>query len=117
MTATMNTIEIVEKFDAPEFDAPVHAANFLKSLGHPDRLRLLCVILDGEKTVGEIEHHVGASQSSISQHLAKLRSQDIVTCRRDGRRILYSISDETVLGIISLLYDKFCAEGTMAAGK
>lgn len=90
-------------------DAPDRAARFLKSIAHRDRLKVLCELLSGEQTVATIEAQVGASQSAVSQHLARLKTEGIVTARRDGRQIYYAISDPMVQRLIELLYLKFCA--------
>ena len=90
-------------------DAPERAARFLKSIAHRDRLKVLCGLLDGEQTVATIEAQVGASQSAVSQHLARLKSEGILAARREGRQIYYSISDPMVRSLIELLYLKFCA--------
>ncbi len=90
-------------------DAPERAARFLKSIAHRDRLKVLCELLGGEQKVAAIEAQVGASQSAVSQHLARLKSEGIVTARRDGRQIYYAISDPLVRNLIELLYLKFCA--------
>ena len=107
---TTSNIELFSAFTGEGSDAPSQAANFLKSLAHRDRLKVLCGLLDGELPVSEIEARVGASQSAVSQHLAKLRDEGIVTCRRDGRKVLYSVSDPTALGVIELLYQRFCGQ-------
>lgn len=90
-------------------DAPEEAARFLKSIAHRDRLKLLCGLLEGEQTVATIEAQVGASQSAVSQHLARLRAEGILAARRNGRQIYYSISDPMVRKLIELLYLRFCA--------
>ena len=90
-------------------DAPEQAARFLKSIAHRDRLKLLCGLLDGEQTVAIIEAQVGASQSAVSQHLARLKAEGILAARREGRQIYYSISDPMVRNLIELLYLRFCA--------
>lgn len=107
---TRLTKDALAAFGTEDSDAPAQAASFLKSLAHRDRLKVLCGLLDGELPVSEIEAQVGASQSAISQHLARLKAEGIVKSRRDGRQILYSIADPTVLGLIELLYQRFCAE-------
>lgn len=91
-------------------DAPENAARFLKSLAHRDRLKVLCGLLEGEQSVAVIEAQVGASQSAVSQHLARLKAEGILEARRDGRQIYYSIADPMVLSLIELLYQRFCAE-------
>ncbi len=105
------TADTLSAFNAGGSDAPAQAASFLKSIAHRDRLKVLCGLLDGELSVAAIEAQVGASQSAVSQHLARLRDEGIVTARRDGRQVLYSIADPTVYGLIELLYQRFCREG------
>ena len=105
------TTEDLNSFTAAQSDAPDQAAKFLKLLAHRDRLKVLCGLVAGELSVGEIEAQVGASQSSVSQHLARLREEGIVKTRRDGRQIFYSIADPTVLGVIEVLYQRFCGDG------
>lgn len=111
------TPELAQAFDdflMPAGDvpgAPDQAARFLKSLAHRDRLKILCSLAEQERSAGEIEAAVGGSQSAVSQHLARLREDGILSARRDGRRIVYSIADPTVLGVIEVLYGRFCAVG------
>lgn len=94
-------------FANPDPDAPERAAQFLKLLAHRDGLKVLCCLIDREVHVAEIEAAVGASQSAVSQHLGRLKDEGIVKSRREGRRIFYSIADPTVLGIITVLYQRF----------
>ena len=107
---TTLTRDSLASFGEEGSDKPALAARFLKSLAHRDRLKVLCGLLDGELSVAAIEADVGASQSAISQHLARLREEGIVKSRRDGRQILYSIADQTALSVIELLYQRFCAD-------
>lgn len=106
-TGTLTT-ETVSSFSEVGSSAPDHAAKFLKLLAHRDRLKVLCVLLDVELSVAEIEENVGASQSATSQHLARLKDEGLVKSRRQGRQVLYSISDPSVYGIIEILYLRFC---------
>ena len=110
----MDTSEIEHQralvdFASADPDAPERAARFLKLLAHRDRLKVLCCLVDREVPVAEIEAAVGASQSAVSQHLGRMKEEGIVKSRRDGRRIFYSIADPTVLSIIIVLYQRFCA--------
>ena len=86
------------------------AANFLKTMSHRDRLSILCALSSEEKSVSEIENSLALRQSSVSQHLARLRMEGFVTTRRRGKQIFYSISDERTLRIISVLHELFCAK-------
>jgi ArsR family transcriptional regulator len=84
------------------------AAGVLKMLSNPQRLRLLCALLDGPRSVGELEASLDASQSYVSGQLAKLRQENLVDATRDGRTIYYSLSDPRVTPILERLYDVFC---------
>jgi DNA-binding transcriptional ArsR family regulator len=84
------------------------ASALMKALANRHRLMILCQLHQGERSVGELESLIGLSQSALSQHLAKLRIDSLVSTRRDGQTIFYSLSDERVHRIISTLYDLFC---------
>ena len=92
----------------------VHSASdFLKALANPNRLMILCFLLDGEYSVGELEEKLDLRQPTLSQQLARLREDDLVDTRRDGKQIYYSLSNEKVRRTIALLDDMFCS-GAMA---
>ena len=80
----------------------------LKSMSNPRRLLVLCELLGGERSVGELEQVTGLSQSALSQHLAKLRGQGLVSARRQSQNIFYSLADTDVDQIIGLLHRLFC---------
>jgi ArsR family transcriptional regulator len=84
------------------------AANFLKALSHEGRLMILCHLSSGEKSVTELEHLLDSRQAAVSQQLARLRLEGLVSCRRDGKTIFYSIQDPKVSQTIALVYDMFC---------
>ncbi len=84
------------------------ASKLLKALSHETRLLILCILSQGEKTVGEIEAILGLQQAVVSQQLARLRLEDIVTTRRDGRLIFYRISDPSLTSLVSVLYEMYC---------
>ena len=86
------------------------ATDLLKLLGHPDRLMVLCQLKAGDQSVGELSKNLGIKQSPLSQHLARMRHQGVVTSRRDGQTIYYAIADEKVERVVSVLYDLFCEE-------
>ena len=87
------------------------ASEFLKALAHESRLMILCDLLHGERSVGELEALLSRRQSTVSQQLARLRLEGLVSARRDGKTILYSIADEKVRAVIGVLYDTFCRRG------
>ena len=90
--------------------ASMQASQLLKSLSHPDRLLLLCQLTQGEYCVSELESLVGVGQPSLSQQLGILRKDELVTTRREGKQIYYSIASDDALAILELLYQRFCAK-------
>lgn len=89
-------------------EAATEAAAVLKVLSNPQRLRLLCALLEQQRSVGELEQALGASQSYVSGQLARLRSEGLVEAERDGRVIRYRLSDPRVTPILETLYKVFC---------
>lgn len=86
-------------------------AALLKAMSNPARLVILCQIAEGERSVGELERAVGLSQSAISQHLAVLRSESIVSSRRVRQTVQYSLASKEVVAIITTLHAVFCRDG------
>ncbi|QCI68174.1 ArsR/SmtB family transcription factor [Phreatobacter stygius] len=91
------------------------ASDFLKALSHESRLLLLCLLAEKERSVGELENILSLRQPTVSQQLARLRFDDMVTTRRDGKTVYYSIANENVRRVISVIYDIFCERGTKPA--
>ena len=89
------------------------ASEFLKALAHESRLMILCDLLHGEKSVGELEALLGRRQSTVSQQLARLRLEGLVSARRDGKTIYYSIASDKARSIIGALYESFCKPGAL----
>lgn len=84
------------------------AAAYLKTLAHEGRLMILCHLGSGEKSVGELEELLQIRQAAVSQMLARLRGEGLVTSRRDGKTIFYKLADNNTHEVISLLYRLFC---------
>jgi DNA-binding transcriptional ArsR family regulator len=85
------------------------ASDFLKALSHEARLVILCLLIDGEKSVTEIEQLLQLRQPAVSQQLARLRAEDLVATRRDGKNIYYSLARPEVKQVIEALHAAFCA--------
>lgn len=85
------------------------AANLLKALANPHRLHILCVLGAGEMAVGELNEIVPLSQSALSQHLAKLRSDGLVETRRESQTIYYRLNPGPARDIIDVLHRHFCS--------
>ncbi|MCB9988039.1 MAG: winged helix-turn-helix transcriptional regulator [Rhodospirillales bacterium] len=79
------------------------AASLLKSLSNEKRLMIVCALHKGEKSVGELEEIVELSQSALSQHLARLRHDGLVSTRRNAQTIYYSIKDSAVESLLKSL--------------
>lgn len=85
------------------------AAGLLKALAHPARLLVLCQLLQGESSVGELQPITGLSMSALSQHLAVLREMGLVTTRRESQTIHYALIDGPAVGVLNALYGAYCA--------
>ncbi len=82
----------------------------LKVLSNPDRLKILCVLVDGELNVQQIEVWTDIHQPSLSQQLTVLRNNNIVSTRREGKQIFYRVADPKVLILMQTLYTLYCAD-------
>ena len=86
----------------------VRAANFLKAISHEGRLMILCYLASGEKSVTDLEELLSARQAAVSQQLSRLRMEGLVTPRRAGKVIYYSLTDKRSTQIMEVVYDLFC---------
>ncbi|PXW72854.1 ArsR family transcriptional regulator [Loktanella sp. PT4BL] len=84
------------------------ATNYLKAISHEGRLMILCHLATGEKSVTELEELLSARQAAVSQQLGRLRLEGLVTPRREGKTIYYSLTDDKSRRIIGLVYELFC---------
>lgn len=84
------------------------AAQLLASMANAKRLLVLCHLLEGERSVGDLATLAGLSQSALSQHLAKMRLQGLVRTRRDGQTIFYSMASSSVRAVLQTLYGIYC---------
>ncbi len=95
-------------------EAADKASVFLKSLGNAHRLRILCLIMEQERPVGDLAEAVGLAQSAVSQHLARMRQEGLIKSRRDGQTIYYQLADKNVARMIKLLESMFCGPNRIA---
>ena len=84
------------------------ASSFLKAISHEGRLMILCHLVTGEKSVTELEELLHARQAAVSQQLARLRMEGLVTPRREGKAIYYSLADDRPRRILEVMYEMFC---------
>ncbi|MGZ3508859.1 MAG: ArsR/SmtB family transcription factor [Vulcanimicrobiaceae bacterium] len=80
-------------------------AELFKALSHPTRIRILDALREGEMTVGELQERLSAEQSTVSQHLAALRSKDLVQSRREGTSVWYAVSDPEIWQLLDTARD------------
>ncbi|MBS0458575.1 MAG: winged helix-turn-helix transcriptional regulator [Proteobacteria bacterium] len=84
------------------------AAQLLRALANDKRLMLLCLLVEGERSVGELNARVDLSQSALSQHLAVLRNDGLVTTRREAQTIYYTLAKGPAQRIIETLHGIYC---------
>lgn len=85
-------------------------ANLLKTLSHPARLMIVCTLVEGEFSVGELEEKLDLHQPHLSQHLTVLRGSGIVATRREGKQIFYSLTEAKAAELVAALFDIFCVK-------
>jgi DNA-binding transcriptional ArsR family regulator len=85
------------------------AAALLKALAHPARLLVLCQLVEGERSVGELQPLTGLSMSALSQHLAVLRGMELVETRRESQTIHYALAGGPAVAVLDALYAAYCA--------
>ena len=104
----LNTSEGDMDFEAMHRNAG-EAVRLLKSLANESRLMVMCVLAEGEVSVGSLNDRIDLSQSSLSQHLAVLREQGLVKTLHESKTIYYSLSDTAAIGLIQKLHEIFCS--------
>jgi DNA-binding transcriptional ArsR family regulator len=90
-------------------DSAREATELLRALANETRLMILCMLADGEKSVGELEELLDMRQPTVSQQLARLRGDRLVATRRDGKAIYYSLASSEAKEVIEVLYRMYCA--------
>jgi DNA-binding transcriptional ArsR family regulator len=93
------------------------AASLLKALANPDRLLLLCQMVDAERSVAELGELTGIAQPSLSQQLGVLRGERLVSTRREGKHVHYSVDSPAALVVLHTLYGLFCEPESPPAGR
>jgi DNA-binding transcriptional ArsR family regulator len=108
--------QVVQQVDTPSLplekmlENASQAAQFLKAIANEYRLMILCLLDGKELSVTELNHHLELSQSALSQHLAVLRKDDLVSTRRESQTIYYSLNGDTAAQVIKVLHNQFCPE-------
>lgn len=86
----------------------LEASRLMDMLSRPARLKLLCILLDGEQSVSKLADEIELSQPAMSHHLKKLREADLVKTRRDGQTIFYSLKGKEVKAVLTVLHRLYC---------
>ena len=94
--------------DKQMIESAMEATDFLKALANQNRLLILCYLAEGEKSVTELESLLGIRQPTLSQQLARLRTEGLVNTRREAKTIHYSLASTEAGLVIQLLYKMFC---------
>ena len=106
------------KIDSDVMEAAAdQASELLKALSNRHRLLIICQLIDGERSVGELAGFLNLRDSTVSQHLALLRKDDLVMARRDAQTIYYSIASDPAREILKTLYQVFCAPSSKSKSK
>ncbi len=84
------------------------AAALLKALANENRLMIMCTLISGEMSVGELNEKIPLSQSALSQHLASLREAGLVTTRKEAQTVFYQLSGNEATRIIAVLQSIYC---------
>lgn len=101
--------DVVEQIDLDAMQAAAtQACGLLKVLANPDRLMLLCQLTQGEHCVSELESLLGIQQPTLSQQLGVLREEQLVSTRREGKQIFYSIASAEAMAVMQVLYALYC---------
>lgn len=87
------------------------ASSLLGSLANPDRLMILCTLVQGECNVGELAQRSGIVQPTLSQQLTVLRREELIASRKEGKYVYYRLENPAVLAVMQTLYGIFCAPG------
>lgn len=93
----------------------VAAEEMLKALANRHRLMILCRLIDGEKSVGELADLLELRSSTVSQHLALLRKDELVGTRREGQTIWYALASAPVRKLVETLYEIYCGPSVACA--
>lgn len=94
-------------FNAMQQNA-TEAVTLLKGLANESRLMIMCVLTEGELSVGQLNKRIKLSQSALSQHLAVLREQGLVSTRRESQTIYYRLANSPAMNVIGLLHEVYC---------
>jgi len=107
----MSSKGIITVRTTTQTDKTAVAACLLAAMANPKRLQILCVLIENEMPVGALANRVGLSQSALSQHLSKLRAQNLVETRREAQTIYYSTHAEPVKKLLETLDDIYDRSG------
>ncbi len=94
---------------AAMYERAGEATQFLKLLANQDRLMVVCALVEGEKSVRELEDALGIRQPGLSQQLAGLREAGLIQGRKEGKHIFYHLADPRAVALVSTMYRLFCA--------
>lgn len=103
-------VEVPHRLAAELAERANEAARLLKAMANEKRLLILCMLSQGERSVGDLNRDIELSQSALSQHLAVLRADGLVRTRREAQTIYYSVVEGPALAVIQTLYQEYCSD-------
>jgi len=104
-------VDVTDDFNLEDMKkSAAKASALMKTLGHQGRLMILCQLVTGEKSVGELSRLLGIAQSPLSQHLSRMRGEGLVMPRRSAQTVYYSLNSTEAGKIIECVYRLYCAD-------
>lgn len=89
-------------------DNAAEAADFLKKVANPNRLMIVCALVDGERSVRDLEDTLGIRQPGLSQQIAELREAGLIAGRKESKSVFYRLADERVAEFVAMMHRMFC---------
>ena len=108
MSTRLENCEVAELNTARMAERAEEAAELLASMANPKRLLVLCHLVEGERSVGDLAERVQLGQSALSQHLSKMRALGLVKTRREAQTVFYRLASSEVRALLATLYDLYC---------
>lgn len=110
MTINAENLSLLSELDCDGSDPVCRAARTMAQLSHPQRLRVLCLLIDkGELSVADLLEHIPLTASALSQHLAKMKDGGLISSRRIAKNVCYTIQREDIREILAVLHKLYCS--------
>lgn len=109
MAINTENLSLLSEWDCDESDPVCRAARTMAQLSHPQRLRVLCLIIDkGERSVADLLEHIPLTASALSQHLAKMKDEGLISSQRRAKNVYYTIQRDDIREILAVMHKLYC---------